>query len=80
MFRPFKTYAIIVYAIIINCINILCYPEFRRADMFRGRENELKAVRDALDGNGNILVYGPRGVGKTTLLKETVGDFPGTCV
>jgi AAA+ ATPase superfamily predicted ATPase len=80
MFRPFKTYAIIVYAIIINCINILCYPEFRRADMFRGRKNELKVVRDALDGNGNILVYGPRRVGKTTLLKEVVGDFPGTCV
>ncbi|MFA6776144.1 MAG: ATP-binding protein [Sphaerochaetaceae bacterium] len=48
--------------------------------MFRGRENELKAVRDALGGNCNILVYGPRRVGKTTLLKEAVEDFPGTCV
>ncbi len=40
--------------------------------MFIGREKELIAITNALSKNANIMVYGPRRVGKTTLIHEAL--------
>lgn len=42
--------------------------------MFLGREKELAAIRNCINDGGNIMVYGPRRVGKTTLLKEALKE------
>ncbi len=42
---------------------------------FIGREKEKNAIRKALDNKErSILIYGPRRVGKTTLIKEALKD------
>lgn len=48
--------------------------------MFKGRERELEAIRKTLDENGNILIYGQRRVGKTTLLKQAMANSPESCI
>ena len=42
--------------------------------MFIGREKELNKIKNFLSGNGALLVYGLRRVGKTTLIQKAVGD------
>lgn len=44
--------------------------------MFYGREKEIKLIRNTLENNNNaILIYGKRRVGKTTLIKEAIGEY-----
>ncbi len=42
--------------------------------MFFAREKELAAIRKTLGENGNVMVYGQRRVGKTTLIREAVKE------
>ncbi len=51
-------------------------------DRFVGRSNELRVLREALDGPGRVVsVLGPGGTGKTRLVQELggglSGEFPG---
>ncbi len=39
------------------------------ADIFFGREQETEALYDALSGVKHLLVYGPSGAGKTSLIE-----------
>lgn len=50
--------------------------------MFIGREKERRAINEVFAGgkSGNIIVYGPRRVGKTALLRESFKDFNGICI
>lgn len=50
--------------------------------MFIGRSTELRQLKDALasDRRTAVLVYGKRRIGKSTLIQEAAGDFPGTVI
>lgn len=43
--------------------------EQKDADIFFGRESETEALYDALSGVKHLLVYGPSGAGKTSLIE-----------
>lgn len=51
--------------------------------LFKGREKEIAQITSTLaqrNHSGNLLVYGSRRVGKTTLLGEVLKDYPGTVI
>lgn len=42
-----------------------------------GREDELAAIRERLAKRRSFLLYGPRGIGKTSLIRESLRDHSG---
>ncbi|HLD87210.1 MAG TPA: ATP-binding protein [Candidatus Nanoarchaeia archaeon] len=55
-----------------------------RPEYFGGREHVLKRVRDRIDmakthlKSGGLLIYGHRGVGKTSLITKIISEISGT--
>ena len=45
---------------------------------FLGRAKELSKLRNVISEHSNgIMIYGPRRVGKTALIKEAMRTYPG---
>lgn len=57
-------------------MNPFNYDKLVSLNEFCGRENELKKVANILTGKNNVLMYGDRRYGKTSLIKKTFSQLP----
>lgn len=46
-------------------------------NLYVARQAVERTLRDALEGERNVLIFGERRVGKTTLVRKVVSDLPG---
>ncbi|MEN3586069.1 AAA family ATPase [Streptomyces sp. ZYX-F-203] len=53
-------------------------PAPSRPDLVVGREEELRAARQRLAGGGSVLLHGPAGIGKSTVLGALAAEFAPT--
>jgi AAA+ ATPase superfamily predicted ATPase len=59
-------------------MNPFNYDKLVSLDEFCGREQELRKVADIIKGKNNVLMYGDRRYGKTSLIKKTFSQLPKT--
>ncbi|MFJ8942029.1 ATP-binding protein [Streptomyces sp. NPDC102395] len=50
-------------------------PARCRPDLVIGREELVAAARDQLTGGGSVLLHGPAGIGKSTVLRALAADY-----
>ncbi|MEU0672746.1 AAA family ATPase [Streptomyces sp. NPDC006172] len=50
-------------------------PARCRPDLVIGREELVTAARDQLTGGGSVLLHGPAGIGKSTVLRALAADY-----
>ncbi|MFF3846532.1 ATP-binding protein [Streptomyces sp. NPDC002328] len=50
-------------------------PARCRPDLVIGREELVTAARDHLTGGGSVLLHGPAGIGKSTVLRALAADY-----
>ncbi|MER5214278.1 AAA family ATPase [Streptomyces sp. NPDC002838] len=53
-------------------------PARCRPDLVIGREELFTAAREQLVGGGSVLLHGPAGIGKSTVLRALAADYAGT--
>ena len=52
-------------------------PARRRPDLVIGREELFTAAREQLGRGGSVLLHGPAGIGKSTVLRALAGEYGG---
>jgi DNA-binding CsgD family transcriptional regulator/tetratricopeptide (TPR) repeat protein len=53
-------------------------PARCRSDLVIGREELFSAAREQLDRGGSVLLHGPAGIGKSTVLRALAAEYGGT--